>query len=149
MLLAYIALLIVAMATSYGHHTLNTGDTPRAGEPYVSDEFFSCVGRLLARGRTEPHNASIPLLSIPVTLDYMDLKALMCNITTPVRRMMIVNSGIYRPLRGLLDRLVQFTNYPDGLLVRHHPENVGYATAVNMGFRWALDLGHKRSPLCS
>ncbi|CAJ1989321.1 beta galactofuranosyl transferase / LPG1 [Leishmania donovani] len=122
-------------------------DTPRSGEAFISDEnFFHCIAERLSY--KEQHPARIPYVLIPVTMDYQDIKQLFCNITVPMTYIMFINNGMFRPLRSLLDRLaVDLRDYVDqNLFIIHHPENIGYASAVNEGLRHALNFSVAKVP---
>ncbi|KAG5476862.1 hypothetical protein LSCM1_05194 [Leishmania martiniquensis] len=122
-------------------------DLPRKGEPFISDEvFFQCLTERLSY--KADHSQRIPYLLLPVTMDYQDIKQLFCNITAPITYIMLINNGEFRPLRSLLDRLVEeLREYVDkNLFVIHHPENIGYASAVNEGLRHALTFSVAQVP---
>lgn len=116
----------------------------RTGEAFISDEvFFSCVSRLLER---KNRTYAIPLLVVPVTLEYADMKQFFCNISVPVERIVIINSGVYPLLKRALEQLEALTKASETVFVSYHPENIGYAASVNVGLRMALALGHDRVP---
>ncbi|KAG5497763.1 hypothetical protein JKF63_04030 [Porcisia hertigi] len=122
-------------------------DTHRPGETFISDErFFQCMADRLSQ--SEEHSNRIPYVILPVTLDYQDIKVLFCNITAPITYIMFINNGEFDPLRKLLDRLSdKMSDYLDKrLFIIHHPENVGYAAAVNEGLRHALTFSVERVP---
>ncbi|CBZ27568.1 beta galactofuranosyl transferase [Leishmania mexicana MHOM/GT/2001/U1103] len=122
-------------------------DTSRPGEAVISDEnFFHCVAERLSY--KEEHPARIPYVLIPVTMDYQDIKQLFCNTTAPMTYITFINNGMFLPLRSLLDRLaVELGHYVDkNLFIIHHPENIGYAAAVNEGLRHALSFSVAQVP---
>lgn len=122
-------------------------DAPRKGEAYVSEnEFFECVGERLSY--KSDHPARIPYVLVPVTMDYQDLKHLFCNITAPMTYIMLINNGEFKPLRGLLDRLERHLQVymNKNLFIIHHPENTGYASAVNEGLRHVITFSVKEVP---
>lgn len=143
-LMGYIVPLIIFYNRS-GTETFE--DTPRPGERFISDEnFFHCIAERLSY--KDQHPARIPYVLIPVTMDYQDIKQLFCNITVPMTYIMFINNGMFRPLRSLLDRLaVELRDYVDqNLFIIHHPENIGYASAVNEGLRHALNFSVAQVP---
>ncbi|KPA79379.1 beta galactofuranosyl transferase [Leptomonas pyrrhocoris] len=122
-------------------------DAPRNGETFISDEeFYACVGERLAS--KSDHPGRIPFVLMPVTMDYQDLKNFFCNITAPMTYIMLINNGEFKPLRGLLDRLERklelYMN--KNLFITHHPENIGYASAVNEGLRYVMSYTVKEVP---
>nr|ADG26596.1 glycosyltransferase [Leishmania donovani] len=122
-------------------------DIARPGEVFISDEsFFRCVADRLSYN--EQQSASIPYVLIPVTMDYQDIKQLFCNITVPMTYIMFINNGEFHPLRSLLNRLaVELKDFVDkNLFIVHHPENIGYAAAVNEGLRHALQFSIEQVP---
>ncbi|AIN98867.1 beta galactofuranosyl transferase [Leishmania panamensis] len=122
-------------------------DASRQGETFISDnEFFQCVAARLSY--REDHPMRIPYVLLPVTMDYQDIKQLFCNITIPMTYIMFINNGEFRPLRSLLDRLAQAlsTHVDKNLFIIHHPENTGYASAVNEGLRHALTFSVAEVP---
>jgi galactofuranosyltransferase len=122
-------------------------DAPREGESFIDDkEFFACVGERLSY--TSDHPARIPYVLIPVTMDYQDIKQLFCNITAPMTYIMFINNGEFKPLRRLLERLeVALETYMNkNLFIIHHPENTGYASAVNEGLRHVMTFSVKEVP---
>ncbi|KAG5512084.1 hypothetical protein JKF63_07548 [Porcisia hertigi] len=142
--IAYLAPLCVYFER---HVWVTFEDTHRPGETFISDErFFQCMADRLSQ--SEEHSNRIPYVILPVTLDYQDIKVLFCNITAPITYVMFINNGEFVPLRKLLDRLSdKMSDYLDKrLFIIHHPENVGYAAAVNEGLRHALTFSVERVP---
>ncbi|KPI89304.1 beta galactofuranosyl transferase [Leptomonas seymouri] len=122
-------------------------DAPRKGETFISDEgFFACVRARLSHSSEDP--GRIPFFLAPVTMDYQDLKQLFCNITVPITYIMLINNGEFKPLRDLLERLEKKlpTYMNKNLFIIHHPENIGYAAAVNEGLRRVLTYPVKEVP---
>ncbi|KPI82607.1 beta galactofuranosyl transferase, partial [Leptomonas seymouri] len=61
---------------------------------------------------------------------------------------MLINNGEFKPLRDLLERLEKKlpTYMNKNLFISHHPENTGYAAAVNEGLRRVLTYPVKEVP---
>ncbi|EPY29656.1 galactofuranosyltransferase [Strigomonas culicis] len=58
---------------------------------------------------------------------------------------MLINNGIFSPLRNLLAQ-TSTLGLDDRLFYKDHPENIGYAAAVNEGFHTALALSSEQVP---
>ncbi|KAK7200455.1 beta galactofuranosyl transferase [Novymonas esmeraldas] len=122
-------------------------DGPRPGEAFISDAaFFQCLTDRLSHKADSP--ARIPYVLMPVTMDYQDIKQFFCNVTAPMTYVMFINNGQFSPLRSLLDRLAdELNDYVDkNLFIIHHPENTGYASAVNEGLQHALTFSVAQVP---
>ncbi|KAG5477124.1 hypothetical protein LSCM4_04340 [Leishmania orientalis] len=146
--LLFVVGYIAPLAIFYHRSRADTfQDVPRRRELFISDEdFFQCLTERLSY--KSDHNQRIPYVLLPVTMDYQDIKQLFCNITVPITYVMFINNGEFRPLRSLLDRLVdELSEYVGkNLFVIHHPENIGYASAVNEGLRHALTFSVDQVP---
>lgn len=128
---------------------------PRRGEALISaSDFYHCVKKTLVLHGSEGSSfakysstsTSIPMLIIPVMLDYTDLKAFVCNLTVGVQHYVVVQNGAFQPTIDLLRGLQQYLlHQPNGeqfssrVTIRFHTQqSIGYARAVNEGFRIAL-----------
>ncbi|KPI82609.1 beta galactofuranosyl transferase [Leptomonas seymouri] len=81
-------------------------------------------------------------------MDYQDLKQFLCNITAPITYIMIMNNGEFKPIRGLLQRLKKNleVHMNKNLFISDHPENIGYAAALNEAIRHVLTYSVKEIP---
>ncbi|ESL05224.1 beta galactofuranosyl glycosyltransferase [Trypanosoma rangeli SC58] len=111
-----------------------------------------CVGeRLLVDAKTgKLGDASgknvIPLMVVPLMLDLGEFKNMMCNISAPIRRLLLVQNGEEAELQLYLQELEKIYGWTGRLIVKRHPENIGYSGAANIGLRLALSLSREEAP---
>ncbi|KAH9601103.1 Glycosyltransferase 2-like [Trypanosoma melophagium] len=124
-------------------------ETPPAVRP---DRYLRCVGdRLLvdAASRRLGNNSGpgvLPVMVVPLMLDLPDFRELMCNISVPVRRLVLVQNGAEPQLAAFLQALLDAYGWSGRLVVWRHAENIGYSGAVNAGLRLALSLPREEAP---
>ncbi|ORC89095.1 beta galactofuranosyl glycosyltransferase [Trypanosoma theileri] len=116
------------------------------------NHYLRCVGeRLLvdAESRWVGNNSGpgvLPMMVVPLMLDLPDFRELMCNITVPVRLLVLVQNGEEPQLSAFLQSLLDAYGWSGRLVVRHHAENIGYSGAVNVGLRLALSRPREEVP---
>ncbi|RNF01976.1 beta galactofuranosyl glycosyltransferase [Trypanosoma cruzi] len=88
----------------------------------------------------------IPLMVVPLMLDLMDFQRVMCNISVPIRLLVLVQNGREAMLSLCLQELERVYGWSGRLVVSRHPENIGYSAAVNIGSRPALSLPREEVP---
>ncbi|EAN83375.1 hypothetical protein, conserved, partial [Trypanosoma cruzi] len=104
-------------------------------------EYIHCVGeRLLVDPTTRQLGGNngtdvIPLMVVPLMLDPMDFRTMMCNISVPIRLLVLVQNGREAMLSLYLQELERVYGWSGRLVVSRHPENIGYSAAVNIGLR--------------
>ncbi|RNC54156.1 beta galactofuranosyl glycosyltransferase [Trypanosoma cruzi] len=79
-------------------------------------------------------------------LDLMDFRRMMCNISVPIRLLVLVQNGREAMLSLCLQELGRVYGWSGRLVVSRHPENIGYSAAVNIGSRLALSLPREEVP---
>ncbi|KAF5221151.1 beta galactofuranosyl glycosyltransferase [Trypanosoma cruzi] len=115
-------------------------------------EYIHCVGeRLLVDPTTRQLGGNngtdvIPLMVVPLMLDLMDFRTMMCNISVPIRLLVLVQNGREAMLSLCLQELERVYGWSGRLVVSRHPENIGYSAAVNIGLRLALSLPREEVP---
>ncbi|KAF8290570.1 putative beta galactofuranosyl glycosyltransferase [Trypanosoma cruzi] len=116
-------------------------------------EYIHCVGeRLLVDPTTRRLGGNnngtdvIPLMVVPLMLDLMDFRRMMCNINVPIRLLVLVQNGREAMLSLCLQELERVYGWSGRLVVSRHPENIGYSAAVNIGLRLALSLPREEVP---
>ncbi|EKF29199.1 beta galactofuranosyl glycosyltransferase, putative, partial [Trypanosoma cruzi marinkellei] len=130
------------------------GDDPaqNVGFDPTMAENIHCIGeRLLVDPTTRrlgENNGTdvIPLMVVPLMLDLMDFRSMMCNINVPIRLLFLVQNGREAMLSLYLQELERVYGWSGRLVVSRHPENIGYSAAVNMGLRLALSLPREEVP---
>ncbi|RNE98511.1 beta-galactofuranosyl transferase [Trypanosoma rangeli] len=111
-----------------------------------------CVGeRLLVDAKTGKlgdvsGSNVIPLMVVPLMLDLEEFKKMMCNISVPIRRLLLVQNGREAGLQLHLQELEKMYGWTGRLTVKRHPENIGYSGAANIGLRLALSLSREEAP---
>ncbi|PWU93733.1 putative beta galactofuranosyl glycosyltransferase [Trypanosoma cruzi] len=83
---------------------------------------------------------------VPLMLDLMDFRRMMCNINVPIRLLVLVQNGREAMLSLCLQELERVYGWSGRLVVSRHPENVGYSAAANIGSRLALSLPREEVP---
>ncbi|ESS60945.1 beta galactofuranosyl glycosyltransferase [Trypanosoma cruzi Dm28c] len=130
------------------------GDDPTYGlgvGPNMAD-YIHCVGeRLLVDPTTRRLGGNngtdvIPLMVAPLMLDLMEFQRMMCNISVPIRLLVLVQNGREAMLSLCLQELERVYGWSGRLVVSRHPENIGYSAAVNIGLRIALSLPREEVP---
>ncbi|EAN85466.1 hypothetical protein ECC02_003860 [Trypanosoma cruzi] len=130
------------------------GDDPAHGfgvGPTMA-EYIHCVGeRLLVDPTTRQLGGNngtdvIPMMVVPLMLDLMDFRRMMCNISVPIRLLVLVQNGREAMLSLYLQELERVYGWSGRLVVSRHPENIGYSAAVNIGLRLALSLPREEVP---
>ncbi|RNC56637.1 beta galactofuranosyl glycosyltransferase [Trypanosoma cruzi] len=89
---------------------------------------------------------AIPLMVVPLMLDLMDFRRMMCNISVPIRLLVLVQNGREAMLSLCLQELERVYGRSGRLVVSRHPEDIGYSAAVNIVSRLALSLPHEEVP---
>ncbi|KAF8275550.1 putative beta galactofuranosyl glycosyltransferase [Trypanosoma cruzi] len=67
----------------------------------------------------------IPLMVAPLMLDLMDFRRMMCNISVPIRLLVLVQNGREAMLSLCLQELERVYGWSGRLVVSRHPENIG------------------------
>ncbi|PWU82983.1 putative beta galactofuranosyl glycosyltransferase [Trypanosoma cruzi] len=88
------------------------------------------------------------MMVVPLMLDLMDFRRMMCNISVPIRLLVLVQNGREAMLSLYLQELERVYGWSGRLVVSRHPENIGYSAAVNIGLRLALSLPARGSAFC-
>ncbi|ESS61598.1 beta galactofuranosyl glycosyltransferase [Trypanosoma cruzi Dm28c] len=83
---------------------------------------------------------------VPLMLDLMDFRRMMCNISVPIRLLVLVQNGREAMLSLCLQELERVYGWSGRLVVSRHPENIGYSAAANIGSRLALSLPREEVP---
>ncbi|EAN93284.1 putative beta galactofuranosyl glycosyltransferase [Trypanosoma cruzi] len=83
---------------------------------------------------------------VPLMLDLMDFRRMMCNINVPIRLLVLVQNGREAMLSLCLQELERVHGWSGRLVVSRHPENIGYNAAANIGSRLALSLPREEVP---
>ncbi|PWU93555.1 putative beta galactofuranosyl glycosyltransferase [Trypanosoma cruzi] len=83
---------------------------------------------------------------VPLMLDLMDFRRMMCNISAPIRLLVLVQNGREAMLSLCLQELERVYGWSGRLVVSRHPENIGYSAAANIGSRLALSLPREEVP---
>ncbi|KPA82047.1 beta galactofuranosyl glycosyle transferase [Leptomonas pyrrhocoris] len=120
----------------------------RSFERYISlESFLDCLGARLnvdRRTRTEHPfsnvNGTIPYFVLPVTIEQGDMKALMCNLSVPIRHITYVQNGDVGSMTAFLDRVQDAFAFTSRLKLLRMPQNYGYAVALNVAMRDALSM---------
>ncbi|EAN92985.1 putative beta galactofuranosyl glycosyltransferase [Trypanosoma cruzi] len=82
----------------------------------------------------------------PLMLDLMDFRRMMCNISVPIRLLVLVQNGREAMLSLCLQELGRVYGWSGRLIVSRHPENIGYSAAVKIGLLLALSLPREEVP---
>ncbi|PWU88864.1 putative beta galactofuranosyl glycosyltransferase [Trypanosoma cruzi] len=116
-------------------------------------DYIHCVGERLVvdpttrrLGGNNNGTDVIPLMVVPLMLDLMDFRRMMCNISVPIRLLVLVQNGREAMLSLCLQELERVYGWSGRLVVSRHPENIGYSAAVNIGSRLALSLPREEVP---
>ncbi|PWV11517.1 putative beta galactofuranosyl glycosyltransferase [Trypanosoma cruzi] len=116
-------------------------------------EYIRCVGeRLLVDPTTRQLGGNnngtdvIPLMVVPLMFDLMDFRRMMCNISVPIRLLVLVQNGREAMLSLCLQELERVYEWSGRLVVSHHPENIGHSAAVKIGLRLAISLPREEVP---
>ncbi|RNF02036.1 beta-galactofuranosyl transferase [Trypanosoma conorhini] len=118
----------------------------------LAPECMECVGeRLLVdakTGRVGDNSGEnvIPLMVVPLMLDLVEFKKVICNISVPIRRLVLVQNGEEAKLWLHLQKVENLYGRTGRLIVRHFPENTAYSSAVNVGLRFLLSLPCEEAP---
>ncbi|PWV16931.1 putative beta galactofuranosyl glycosyltransferase [Trypanosoma cruzi] len=99
-----------------------------------------------AAGGNNNGTVAIPLMVVPLMLDLMEFRRMMCNISVPIRLLVLVQNGREAMLSLCLQELERVYGWSGRLVVSRHPENIGYSAAVNIGLRLALSLPREEVP---
>ncbi|KAF5215936.1 hypothetical protein ECC02_011333 [Trypanosoma cruzi] len=83
---------------------------------------------------------------VPLMLDLMDFRRMMCKISVPIRLLVLVQNGREAMLSLYLQEIERVYGWSGRLVVSRHPENIGYSAAVKIGLRLALSLPHEEVP---
>ncbi|KAF8281811.1 putative beta galactofuranosyl glycosyltransferase [Trypanosoma cruzi] len=83
---------------------------------------------------------------VPLMLDLMNFRRTMCNISVPIRPLVLVQNGREAMLSLCLQELERVYGWSGRLVVSRHPKNIGYSAAVNIGLRLALSLPREEVP---
>lgn len=81
---------------------------------------------------------SFPYLAVPVTAELGHVRALMCNITVPIRRLLYVQNFALMATDAFFDDVQRAFDFTDRLRVVRCADNLGFAGTVNLGARDAL-----------
>nr|ACS87821.1 putative galactofuranosyltransferase [Angomonas deanei] len=127
---------------------------PRAGElPIRFMEYIDCLEQRLRVDRQskmeipiQDTEAFFPYLVLPITFELRDLKQFLCNVTVPVKHLMIVQNGPLRSTSEFLDATEAIFAFTPRLVVRRFPRNRGYAGALNVGMRHAMSFPIEEVP---
>ncbi|EKG08516.1 beta galactofuranosyl glycosyltransferase, putative, partial [Trypanosoma cruzi] len=146
-------LLSMLMFFFFGVEFTHRNDPARGfgGGPSRADH-IRCVGeRLLVDPTTRQLGGNngtevIPLMVVPLMLDLMDFWRMVCNISVPIRLLVLVQNGREAMLSLYLQELERVYGWSGRLVVSRHPENIGYSAAVNIGLRIALSLPREEVP---
>ncbi|CCW64105.1 unnamed protein product [Phytomonas sp. EM1] len=129
----------------------------REGESFISfKEFVACLGARLhldvANRRELPfppedQSRSIPFMITTLSLGFHDAKQSVCQHSVSIRHLLYVNHGDIPEVRlGMEGLQLVFQGWTRRLLIRHHPETLGLAAALNVGLREALALPPREVP---
>jgi hypothetical protein len=88
----------------------------------------------LARGKAFPEaDDVIPVVATPLFMDGFELRDMLRSLDVPVRLMVFVwnseDSAVKQTLEPI--RLLE----GKGVVIHHHPENVGFSAAINLGIK--------------
>ncbi|EKF30545.1 beta galactofuranosyl glycosyltransferase, putative [Trypanosoma cruzi marinkellei] len=83
---------------------------------------------------------------VPLMLDLMDFRRMMCNINAPIPLLVLLQSGREAMLSLYLQELERVYGRSGRLVVSRHQENVGCSAAVSIGSRLALSLPREEVP---
>ncbi|KEG11420.1 beta galactofuranosyl glycosyltransferase [Trypanosoma grayi] len=149
--LAYVAVFVlIALVLCFQLPVLDS-EPPNSGRQPL-ENYIRCVGeRLLvdAESRQLGSNSGpgvLPMVVIPLMLDLHDFQDVMCNISVPIRLLVLVQNGREPQLSSFLDELEAAYGWSRRLVVRRRPENIGYSGAVNFGLRLAMSLPREKMP---
>lgn len=116
-----------------GHEVWRTAPPDR---PVSDDALIRCVQRWLSSDGV-PANVIIPFVIIPLTLEWEDFRRFMCRVNAHARYLYILQNGNVEETMQVL-QLIRAAVTSDRLIIEHRPSNIGYAAAVNAGYRVAL-----------
>jgi galactofuranosyltransferase len=114
-------------------------------DPSIPDDaLFRCTERWLSSDGVAA-NTIIPFVILPLTLEWEDFRRFMCRVKAHARYLYIVQNGNVDEMTTLLRKLR--TAVPSKrLTIVHRQDNIGYAAAVNEGYRVALAKPHSEVP---
>ncbi|KPI87822.1 beta-galactofuranosyltransferase-like protein (LPG1R) [Leptomonas seymouri] len=111
----------------------------------VSDDaLFRCTERWLQSDGV-PSRTIIPFVVIPLTLEWEEFRRFMCRVNAHARYLYIVQNGNVEEMTRVLHQL-RAAVPSERLIITHHTENIGYAAAVNEGYRVALTKSYDEVP---
>ncbi|KPA76805.1 beta-galactofuranosyltransferase-like protein (LPG1R) [Leptomonas pyrrhocoris] len=111
----------------------------------VSDAaLIQCTKRWLQSDGV-PANTIIPFVIIPLTLEWEEFRRFMCRVNAHARYLYIVRNGNVEELELVLRQLREAVS-SERLIISHRPDNIGYAAAVNEGYRVALAKPYSEVP---
>ncbi|EKG08482.1 beta galactofuranosyl glycosyltransferase, putative, partial [Trypanosoma cruzi] len=153
LLIFFFLLMLIYMYTCLEVEPLFGDDSAHDVEADLTmADYIHCVGeRLLVDPTTRRLGGNngtdvIPLMVVPLMLDLMDFRRMMCNISVPIRLLVLVQNGREAMLSLYLQELERVYGWSGRLVVSRHPENIGYSAAVNIGLRLALSLPREEVP---
>lgn len=117
---------------------------PSKDKAVSDDELFQCTERWLQCSGV-PANTVIPFVILPLTLEWEEFGRFMCHVNAHTHYLYIVQNGNVDEMTGLLRRLRAAVPSKQ-LIITQHPNNIGYAAAVNEGYRVALAKPHDEVP---
>lgn len=134
----------VPVAPAFGRRGREIWHSAPPDKPVSEDAFFRCTERWL---QTEGIAAStiIPFVILPLTLEWEEFRRFMCRVNARARYLYVVQNGDVEEMTALLRRL-RLAVPSDRLMIHYRPENIGYAAAVNEGYRAALAKPREEVP---
>ncbi|GET91771.1 beta galactofuranosyl glycosyle transferase [Leishmania tarentolae] len=112
--------------------------------PVSNEELSACTRRWLQTDGV-PADTIIPFAIVPVTLEWLDFCMFMCRVHARVRYLYILQNGAVEEMTALLTKLRSAVP-SERLIIEYRPQNIGYAAAVNEGYRMALQKAHAEVP---